>query len=383
MTRTAGERVDEELEPAHVAGLSRLRTKKDKIRYACDHLPENPKTADVLAWLTRYGVVKNPKKERPGVSTEVTKWKRERGLSGDFPTLAGELLAELDKFTGDAAAQVVHSNGDGESAVLRQTEQVPTEHVPVSDEGVPTEQVPVSDEPVQDSENARPNKTHGALGFYLVSVLTMAVSANTSWEFFGTVLGITNPLERGVMFSVVELALIACGYGMAAGVRRDGRPGAPRFVAWGLCGLSAYMALVLSGPLAGLARVLLGPALGLVMLHLALGIEIRSQHQRVTTWARVGRELRERVLSRLGLGDDERDAIARTRDRAACRAARLALASGFTPFRRSRLQRALRTSGVAHDATARARMLAELTALRHADDLRNLSQSSPWSAPQS
>ncbi len=220
--------------------------------------------------------------------------------------------------------------------------------------------------------------------YYLASVGGLAVSLNTSWRFFGDRLGVTGA-ERVVMFSVVELALIACALGMRVNVRRmdpvTGRPGpagAPRMVAWVLCGLSAYAALLLSGPIEGIARVALGPTLSLVMLHLALGIEIRN-HTRVRTgtWARVGIEVRERVLSRLGLADDDRDALTRTRERAARRAAQLALGEQ-TALRTARLSRALRASYVAHDPVMRERMLAELAVLRHARELATLPLASPW-----
>jgi len=118
--------------------------------------------------------------------------------------------------------------------------------------------------------------------------------------------------------------------------------------------------------------------LGLVMLHLALGIEIRASRQRTTAWARIGRELRERLLSLLGLGDDHRDALARTRDRAALRAAKLALAGRWTPFRTSRLRKALHASHVAHDPVQRDRMLRELGVLQHAKKLAETTQPSPW-----
>jgi len=217
----------------------------------------------------------------------------------------------------------------------------------------------------------------GAAGFYLVAVMSMLVSIDTSWRFFEYRLHITNPAERGVMFAVIEAGLLACGYGMRANVRLTGRPGAPRLFAWLLCALAGYMAWQLSGMAAGLARVVLGPALGLVMLHLALGIEVRAGTHRATTWARIGRELRERLLSRVGLSDDERDALARTRDRAARRAARLSLGT-WVPWRAARVARALRASNVAHDPAARTRLLAELATIRHAAELATLDQPSPW-----
>jgi hypothetical protein len=145
-----------------------------------------------------------------------------------------------------------------------------------------------------------------------------------------------------------------------------------------LCGLSAYAALLLSGPIDGVARVALGPLLSLVMLHLALGIEIRNRTTtRTGTWARVAGEMRERVLSRLGLADDDRDALTRTRERAARRVAVLAM-NGRTPLRTARLSRALRASNVAHDDGIQRRMLAELAVLRHAGELATLPLPSPW-----
>jgi hypothetical protein len=219
--------------------------------------------------------------------------------------------------------------------------------------------------------------------YYLASLGGLAVSLNTSWRFFGQRLHILGA-ERLIMFSVVELALVACALGMRANVRlvdpatgRHGAAGGPRLVAWALCGLSAYAALLLSGPVEGAARVTLGPVLSLVMLHLALGIEIRHTSARTGTWARVGVEIRERALSRFGLGDDDRDAATRTRTRATTRAARLALATR-APARTARLARALRAAGIAHDPAMREQLLAELAVLRHADQLATLPLDSPW-----
>jgi hypothetical protein len=222
--------------------------------------------------------------------------------------------------------------------------------------------------------------------YYAGAAGGLAVSLNTSWRFFGDRLGVTGT-ERVVMFSVIELAFVACALGMRAGVRhidpvtgRPGSAGAPRLVAWALCGLSGYAALVLSGPVEGVARVALGPVLSLVMLHLALGIEIRHRAGvRTGTWTRIAGELRERALSRLGLADDDRDAATRTRERAVTRAARLVLARR-APWRSARLARALRAAGVAHDPGRREQLLAELAVLRSAEQLATLPLRSPWTS---
>lgn len=314
-------------EPVHLVALSGIHTLDGQIRYACEHNQPNPTLETVQAWLARYGV--HITISSPFVSGVVNGWRAEQGLSSlpawQPPTMAAEPIPQ----------------------------------------------------PAAQREALRREAPAGAKGFYAAAFLSMLVSVDTSWRFFGDVLHITDLRERVVMFAVLEVALVACGYGMRANVHRSGRPGSPRLIAWLLCGLAAYMAWQLSGFADGLARVALGPVLGLVMLDRALGIERRAGQHKTGTWARVGRELRERVLSRLGLSDDERDALARTRDRAARRVARLSLA-GWVVFRAGRVARALRASNIAHDPAARARMLTELAVIRHANELTELDQPSPW-----
>jgi hypothetical protein len=213
----------------------------------------------------------------------------------------------------------------------------------------------------------------------VVAVFATTVSVNTSWRFFADVFHIGNRLERAAMFAVLEMALVACGVAMRANVRRGVGPGPARMLAWALCGLSAYMAIDLSGVAEGIGRVALGPALALVALHLALGIEIRVRHGQPTgTWARIGRELRERALSRLGLANDERDAAQRSRDRALNRAARLAAGHGRVVRRRARLARAVYASGAADDPQRRVQLIDQTAALRHLDSLRTYDWPSPW-----
>jgi hypothetical protein len=314
-------------EVGHDTALGRLKTMKEQILYALEHMPRGSSVEDVRRWLSKQGQKKVP--SRPYATPIVNEWRARNGITDTAGNvlLTPELIAELD-----------------------QAERTPAE----------------------------PVKPAGAKGFYLVALMSIGVSVDTSWRFFEQRLGITDVVERVVLFSVMEAALIACGWAMRGGVRRDGRPGPARLVAWGLTAFAAFAALSLSGPVAGFARVLLGPVLGLVMLHLALGIEIRATRQRTTTWARIGRELRERLLSLLGLGDDHRDALARTRDRAALRAAKLALASKWTPFRTRRLRKALHASHVAHDPAQKDRMLRELGVLQHAKKLAETTQPSPW-----
>ncbi|RDI32135.1 hypothetical protein DFR72_103536 [Lentzea flaviverrucosa] len=316
----------------HSTELTQLRTQKAKIQYALERLPRNCTVEDVRRWLHKQGQAVPTSSHTRAI---VNEWRAANNLAdtNGLALLTPELIAELDKVETSSPAP----------------------------------------EPA-----AEPAKPAGAKGFYAVALMSIGVSVDTSWRFFEQRLGITDVVERVVLFSVMEAALVACGWAMRGGVRQNGRPGPARLVAWALTAFAAFAAFSLSGPVAGTARVLLGPVLGLVMLHLALGIEIRASRQRTTTWARVGRELRERVLSLLGLGDDGRDALARTRDKAALRAAKLAVAGPWTPRRKARLRKALHASHVAHDPMQRDRMLRELGVLQHADELAKTTQPSPW-----
>jgi hypothetical protein len=239
---------------------------------------------------------------------------------------------------------------------------------------------PTATEQAPESERA-PSITFAC---YFAALATMTVSLNTSWRFFDKVLHISTDYgERYIMFAVAELALIVSGAGMAANVRRTGQPGSFRMVVWGMCGVSAYMAWKMSNLEEGIGRILLGPALGTIMLHLALGLELRSRHHRSGTLARIGHELRERTLSRLGLADDERDALQRSRDRSAYRAAQLCLPRRWRWSRQARLQRALMAAHIADDEHLRGRMLARLSVLRHAHELATYDQPSPWPSSSS
>lgn len=219
---------------------------------------------------------------------------------------------------------------------------------------------------------------HGTRGFYAVALMSLSVSVNTSWRFFAQDLGVTNTWERTAMFAVLEAAQVACGTGMALNVRETGQPGRPRLVAWLLCAVSGYMAWNLSGPATGLARVVLGPLLGLVMLHLALGIEVRqARNARTGTWTLVRDQVRERLLSALGLTVLGQDAGELRRARATSRAARLAKAR-FAFARVTRVRRALRLADLNGDPVALRKLLDQVAVAHHAVTLREVDPGSPW-----
>lgn len=218
-----------------------------------------------------------------------------------------------------------------------------------------------------------------AFACYAAAAASLMVSTNTSWRFFDQVLHIPTAYgERYLMFAVAEVALVVCGAGMAVNVHRDGRPGSFRAMVWAMVIAMSYMAWAMSTPEEAIGRILLGPVLGTIMLHLGLGLELRARHQRASTIARIGRELRERCLSRLGLADDGRDAAQRTRDRKAYKAAALSRPLRWPWSRQARLERALLAAGVADDPAMKDRMLARLAVVHHAETLSRLTPPSPW-----
>jgi hypothetical protein len=88
-TRTTARDAD----PVHVAALEGLRTQADKIRYACEQIPE-PDTAQVQNWLATYRI----RPDRSHMSKVVNHWRGNRGLvsTGEMTKLTPEMLADLD-----------------------------------------------------------------------------------------------------------------------------------------------------------------------------------------------------------------------------------------------------------------------------------------------
>ncbi|OQO88998.1 hypothetical protein B1813_22870 [Saccharomonospora piscinae] len=224
---------------------------------------------------------------------------------------------------------------------------------------------------------ARGGRTRSPLAprAYLVSALAfMGLSVDTTIRFFQDKLGIKDPLELALIFGGMELGLLACGIAMREAVRRgDEVPASAQTVAWGLAGLAGLTGLLLGGWPGGLVRAA-GPALAMVMLHMALGVELRhakpGDRAPRGAVARMVSELRERALARFGLADEGRTALVRSRRRAARRAAQLVLQqppADDVKARRRRdqaLQRELAKADVAQDQEARGVFLHEVSVLQ-------------------
>ncbi|MFE4057936.1 hypothetical protein ACFXP3_16860, partial [Streptomyces sp. NPDC059096] len=219
-----------------------------------------------------------------------------------------------------------------------------------------------------------------------------AYSADTSWRFAADYLDMAGTAERAAMFAAAELALFATALMARQNLATLGAPGLPGTLVWVITGVQIIPAYAESGPVGGTVRAFVGPVMAAMLWHLAMGIELRlhtpgaASHGLIAT---LGREARERLLSRLGIAARDRDAAQITRDRATARAVALAARlAERTPAQRTnwrgrrltqRLSKAIGRAVVGTDPLQRAELLDQLAARRHALDLATVPLPSPWS----
>ncbi|MGE9696685.1 hypothetical protein ACQKFA_23380 [Streptomyces sp. CH6] len=223
----------------------------------------------------------------------------------------------------------------------------------------------------------------------LAAAVCTAYSADTSWRFAEDHLGMTDTTERAVMFAAGEIALLACAVMARANKAATaengtaGTAGVPGVLVWCITGIQIVPALAERGLLGGLIRAAFGPVAAGLLWHLAMGLEIRVGRPGALSTglpAVIGRELRERLLSRLGLATRDRSAEQITRDRATATAVRLASRAHLGPWGRHRLAAAVARSCAAVHAEQRHRLMQELAARRNALGLRTVAVPAPWDA---
>ncbi|MEU0808775.1 hypothetical protein [Streptomyces sp. NPDC005970] len=218
-----------------------------------------------------------------------------------------------------------------------------------------------------------------------------AYSADTSWRFAEHRLGMADLGERVFMFAAAEVALLACGLMARANMRatqseaETGSPGVPGLLVWLITGVQVIPAFSESGPVGGTVRAAIGPVLAAIMWHLAMGLELKIHRPGALSSglpAVIGRELRERLLSRLGLAVRGRDAEQIARDRATARVVRLASRSTLRAWGEGRMAAAVTRAHVGTDPNQRHKLMLELAARRGATELRTITLPSPWDPPQ-
>ncbi|MGW5126701.1 hypothetical protein ACWEQ7_22125 [Streptomyces sp. NPDC004069] len=234
-------------------------------------------------------------------------------------------------------------------------------------------------------------RTPAAVGVAsLAAMACTAYSADTSWRFAEHRLDMASAAERGAMFAAAELALFSCALMARQNLRTLGAPGTPGMLVWVITGVQVIPAYSESGIVGGTVRAVVGPILAALLWHLAMGIELR--HAKPGTGSQsfpalLAREIRERLLSRLGLATRDRTAEQITRDRWTIKAVALAAKLASMPDKargRARVARRLSVAvGKAQagaDGEQRAKLLDLLAARRHAASLATIDLASPWQA---
>ncbi|MFG3026643.1 hypothetical protein ACGFZQ_50660 [Streptomyces sp. NPDC048254] len=244
----------------------------------------------------------------------------------------------------------------------------------------------------------RGTRTQKRLGGPAVKVASVAAlgctaySADTSWRFAADYLDMAGTAERAGMFAAAELALFATALMARQNLAAQGAPGLPGTLVWVITTVQIIPAYAESGPIGGTVRAFVGPVMAAMLWHLAMGIELRLRTPGATSnglIAVLGREARERLLSRLGIAARDRDAAQITRDRATARAVALAARlADRTPKQQQnrrgrrltrRLSKAVGRASVGTDLLQRAQLLDQLAARRHAIALATVPLPSPWS----
>lgn len=222
----------------------------------------------------------------------------------------------------------------------------------------------------------------------LAAFACTAYSGDTSWRFAEHSLGMASTTERAAMFAAAELGLFASALMARQNLRTLGAPGTPGVLVWVITGVQVIPAYSESGIVGGTVRAVVGPVLAALLWHLAMGIELRHGRpdaESVALLAVLAREVRERLLSRLGLATRDRTAEQITRDRWTVKAVALAAQlADMKASQRGRARVARRLSVAVGKAQAgasqeqRARLLDLLAARRHAAALATIDLPSPW-----
>ncbi|GFH38892.1 GIY-YIG nuclease family protein [Streptomyces pacificus] len=212
-----------------------------------------------------------------------------------------------------------------------------------------------------------------------------AYSADTSWAYARDHLGMTSTTERGFMFAAAEVALFATALMARQNLSTAGAPGTPGVLVWVITSVQIIPAYAESGFWGGTVRAVVGPVLAALLWHLAMGIELRHSRPGADSQsmpALLARELRERLLSRLGLSVRDRTAEQISRDRAMARAVRLASRPKLRGWGRRRLAAAVARARVGADSEARHRLLRDLAARRTSGELATVPLASPWTGTE-
>lgn len=216
------------------------------------------------------------------------------------------------------------------------------------------------------------------VGLLVPAAMALSMSASTSFRFAGERLGITDLAERMVLCGTAEAAIIALTL-HSWGAKSK----ASAWLAYCLVAVQAVPAFSVSGGAGGIVRIVLGPILLALMLHKLLGLELKFSGEVSTgLLATAGRELRERLVARLGIGRRGADSAAIARSRAADRA--VALASRRRLGKRAAVRLAVAIDAAQHGlneadaAGAEASIVARVVRRKSVAELHSLTARHVW-----
>ncbi|MGW2725103.1 hypothetical protein [Streptomyces sp. NPDC001492] len=243
------------------------------------------------------------------------------------------------------------------------------------------------------SEGERRKFSAGTISAAVAFVICTSVSLNTSYRFTLDGLGMTGTPERILSCAAFESLLAMCVLGARERMAGpDKSPGWYGSAVWIFAALSAVPAWHEgNGLTTGTAvRIFIGSIGSALAAHSALGLELkhRSGDESQAPLAQISRDLRERLMARLGLSHRNRTALEITRDRALTKAVDLAdtydrlSEKQRTKFRGRRIAGRLAKwqdrAGVATDGAQAAAYLARLAQRRHSTNVVIDERESPW-----
>jgi len=193
---------------------------------------------------------------------------------------------------------------------------------------------PMSDDSPDDGQELaagrrRRKLSAGTLAAALAFVVCTSVSLNTSYRFTLDGLGMTGTAERVLSCAAFEALIAMCVLGARERLAsKDATPGWYGTAVWLFAALSSVPAWHEGGGLTAgtVVRIIVGSFGSALSAHAALGLELkhRTGGQSQSPGALIVRELRERLMARLGLIQRGRDAQQITQDRYMDRAVELA-----------------------------------------------------------
>ncbi|MCY0961805.1 hypothetical protein [Streptomyces sp. H27-H5] len=240
----------------------------------------------------------------------------------------------------------------------------------------------------------------GTLAAILAFTICTSVSLNTGFRFTGDVhkgLGMTSMPERILACAAFESLIAMCVLGARERMARpegDHSPGWYGSAVWIFAALSAVPAWAEGGGFGPgtLVRIIVGSFGSALAAHSALGLELRHRtgDESQTAMAQIIRELRERLMARMGLAHRALSAQEIAQDRAMSKAVDLAdryerLGGAKTKWRGRRIARRMGIwqdrAGVSTDDAKRDLYRQRVAHRQFATALHVGEDESPWAQP--